>query len=115
MPMKSSTHLSVICVFLFLVFSVLSSFDSQKKNIKLIDATSQKSNSGVKGGINSTEYYFKIKILTSEKINFDSLWIGTKVFNPFIANNKTVVSSQGQSPTYSKNDTITLRISEVTS
>lgn len=91
-------------------YIAISGFTGNKKRAKLISAESQRSVSGIKGGANSTEYYFKVKILTSEKIEFDSLWIGKNVFSPFIKKSQTSVSSE--SPTFSKNDTITLRVSD---
>lgn len=97
-------------IFIFLLHT---SFCIKSDYIKLIEATSKYSASGIKGGTNSTEYYFKIKILTEEKIDFDSLWIEKKVFNPFIANSKPSISNQA--PTFFKNDTITLRVSDLQS
>ena len=86
-------------------------FYNEKENIKLVDATFQLSTSGIQGGANSTEYYFKLKILTPEKIDFDSIWVSNKVFKPFLSNNKPVISDQA--PSFSKNDTIILRISDM--
>lgn len=95
------------------ILLLLASFCIKSDCIKIIEATSKYSASGIKGGINSTEYYFKIKILTEEKMDFDSLWIGKKVFKPFIANSKPSVSNQAL--TFFKNDTITLRVSDLQS
>src|SRR5258708_7398852 len=90
---------------------VLFSFHPKTNYIKLIEASSQRWTSGIQGGGRGTEYYFKIKVLTNEKIDFDSAWIGNKVFKPYLANNKPVISDKPV--TYQKNDTITVRISDL--
>lgn len=96
---------------IFILFSLVSF--CIKSDIKLFEATSQVNKSGIKGGISSVEYYFKLKILTNENIEFDSLWINNKVFKPYLSNNKPSISNQA--PVFLKNDTITLRVSDLQS
>lgn len=99
------------CLLILFFLFFLSSFCKKSESVVLIDATSQYSVSGINGGINSTEYFFKIKIITDEKIDFDSIWIDKKVFTPYLANNKKSISNQP--PSFVKNDTIILRVSDL--
>lgn len=101
------------CLLILFFLFFLSSFCKKSESVVLIDATSQYSASGINGGINSTEYFFKIKILSGKKIEFDSLWIGKKIFKLYFANNKPSVSNQPIS--FGKNDTIILRVSDLSS
>lgn len=80
-----------------------------KSAIKLIEATSQEWQSGVNGGGRGTEYSFKIKILSSKKIEFDSLWINNDVFKISLSNMSKTISNKPIS--FSKNDTIKVRTS----
>jgi hypothetical protein len=97
----------------FLIFSCVlffSSFTSKQSVLKLIDASSEKWISGINGGGSGTEYYLKIKILTAQTIKFDSIWMNDKVFGSYLANNKKSVSNNPT--TFSKNDTVTVRVSD---
>lgn len=98
---------------LLISFSILStSFCSvDKVGVKLLEASSENWTSGMKGGGSGTEYYFKIKILTSEKVVFDSLWINGNSFKTYIANTNKSVSN---SPiVFVKNDIITVKVSDI--
>ncbi|HLF64675.1 MAG TPA: hypothetical protein VI603_13015 [Saprospiraceae bacterium] len=77
----------------------------------LLSATSQSWTAGIPGGGSGTEYYFNVKIKTSRQLLFDSAWINDSAFKIFLAKDKTPVSSEPI--TFSKGDTITLRVSEL--
>ena len=110
-----STPVSVCFCFFFYVsvglFISLSAFHVEKENIKLISANSEISKSGTNGGVSSKEYFFKLKILSTEQIEFDSLWMEKKGFKTYVANNKKGITSQA--PTFSKNDTVIVRVSDL--
>ena len=98
---------------LILSFALLSAIVCQQSNVKLIDASSKKWTSGLQGGGSGIEYYFKIKILTEQKIEFDSLWIKNKSLKTYLANKEKSISNGPIS--FSKNDTIVLRASDLNS
>jgi hypothetical protein len=77
----------------------------------LISATSESWRAGIPGGGSGTEYYFKVKITTSENIKFDSAWINNKHFKVFIAKESTSISNEPIK--FTKDDIITLRISDL--
>lgn len=100
-------------IFILSVSLLIASFSSIKKSpIKLISASSESWSSGTNGGGKGTEYYIKIKILSSNKVEFDSLFINNKGFKTHLANpNKGITSA---AITISKNDTVTVRVSDIT-
>ncbi len=44
-------------------------------------------------GAGSTEYFFKISVVTKEVVSFDSVWIGQKALPVFISKEKNTVTS----------------------
>jgi hypothetical protein len=102
-----------IIIFIVGISLLIVSFSSNKKSpIKLISASSENWLSGTNGGGKGTEYYIKIKILSSNKVEFDSLFTNKKGFKTYLANpNKGITSTP---ITVSKNDTITVRVSDIT-
>ncbi len=110
--MKFETILPIrlLRVLLPLLVIFCCSFIPKKENIQLIDATYENWTSGINGGGSGKEYYIKIKILTENKIVFDALWVNNKSFKTYLANNRKYVSSAPI--TFTKNDTITVRVSE---
>ena len=106
--MKTKIYVTLLLAFGGILFS---SFLCKKYAIKLIDASSQNWVSGIQSGGSGTEYYFKIKILTEQKIDFDSLWVKNESFKTYLANKGNGIS--GKPITFSKNDTITLRASDL--
>lgn len=89
---------------------VSSFFYSSKRVIKEINSYSENWVAGVQGGGRGIEYYFNFKILTADKIEFDTLWINNKAFKTYLQNNKKTVSDKPI--TFSKNDTVVVRASE---
>jgi hypothetical protein len=89
----------------------LKNYSDQSEYFTLISATSESWRAGIPGGGSGTEYYFKLKITTSENIKFDSAWINNKHFKVFIA--KESVSISNEPIKYTKDDIITLRISDL--
>lgn len=85
--------------------------EQKKEYFTLLGATSQSWTAGIPSGGSGTEYYFKIKINTSDKIIFDSAWINNKSFELFIAKETTTISNAPIK--YEKGDIITLRVSDL--
>lgn len=77
----------------------------------LIEAKSKKWTAGIPSGGSGTEYYFKIKITTSEKIKFDSAWVNNKAFQLYISKETSVISNKPIE--YTNGDIIILRISDI--
>jgi hypothetical protein len=102
---------SLIAFTIIFIIGFLYSFTSKQCNVKLIEASVEKRTSGINGGGSSAEYYLKLKILTDQKIKFDSLWMNDNVFITYLANNKKSVSNTPI--TFSKNDTVTVRVSNL--
>ena len=102
---------SLFKMLLFACMLPLSGFSKQKSDVTLVAATYENWTAGINGGGSGKEYYFKIAILSSDKIIFDSLWVGNKSFKTYLSNNKKTISS---SPiVFFKNDTIIVRASEM--
>jgi len=80
-------------------------------DLKLLEARYENRTSGIRGGATGREYFFKVLVLTSDKLTFDSAWMKNYGYDIFIANESTVVSNSAIQ--FSKNDTIILRISDV--
>jgi hypothetical protein len=86
------------------------SFSFRNGDIKLIQCTSEKWVSGIRGGGSGTEFYVKVKINTNKKIVFDSLWVNNRWLSIFLL--KTSKSISQTSITFAKNDTIIVRASQ---
>lgn len=83
--------------------------DTVSSPFSLIESFSQEWTSGIAGGGSSTEYSFRLIMLTSDKIDFDSAWIGKNAFKVYLANTSKVLSNR--SVTVAQNDTATVRVS----
>lgn len=105
-PINSSKlPVLVALTFALLAFSII------KCDLKIVEATSERWNSGINGGGSGTEYYFKIKINTAKNLQFDSVWVNGKCLSTYISNTSLSVS---QNPVnFKKNDMITLRASDL--
>ena len=104
---KPSPYLVNVLLIFAAVFAC--SFNKQKNDVSVVDATYENWTSGVNGGGSGTEYYIRIAILSSNNITFDSLWINKRSYKTYIANSGKGISSAPI--TFAKNDTITLRVS----
>jgi hypothetical protein len=85
--------------------------ETKKKHFTLLSATSQSWTAGIPSGGTGTDYYFKIKINSADKIKFDSAWINNKRFEIFISRETAAISNEQIN--FSKGDNITLRVSEI--
>lgn len=103
---KSSIIFASTCFLLF-------GFSLKQNNVKLIEATSERWSSGQNGGGSGKEYTIKIKILSSAKIEFDSLWINNISLSTFLANDGPAISSGPKN--ISKNDIVIVRCTEINS
>jgi len=91
----------------------ISSYTRQNSDIKLINASCEIRNNGInrtKASSARSEYYFKIKILSKEKVTFDSLWMNGASFKTYLSANQKFIS--GKPVTFAVGDTITVRASE---
>ena len=82
-----------------------------QKHFELLGAYYENHQSGMRGGNSSREYFFKLLILTTDKLNFDSVWMNNKRFKTFITKESAIVNNGGIR--FFINDTITLRISDI--
>jgi hypothetical protein len=83
----------------------------KEEHISVLSATSQSWVAGIPSGGSGTEYYFNTVIHTNRKLVFDTAWIANRAFGLFVSNNSKSISSKPV--TYSKGDTIMLRISDL--
>ncbi len=90
--------------------SKIKKHSSTNAYLELIDAKALRSVSGLRGGGSSTEYFFRIKILSDKKTTFDSIWLNHNSFKTYLANNKKISSNAPIS--FGKNDTVTVRVSD---
>jgi hypothetical protein len=79
--------------------------------LRLLNAEYEEWTAGVKDGGRGTEYYFQLNVATSDQVQFDSAWIGGKVFASFVARPSGPVNNQPVS--FKKGDNITLRVSDL--
>lgn len=106
--------LALFTVFTFACKSVTKTGNNDSMtndSFTLLSATSQSWTAGIPSGGSGTEYYFNVKIKTSHQLLFDSAWINNNAFKIFLSKDKTPVSSEPI--TFSKGDSITLRVSEL--
>ena len=85
--------------------------ENQKDFFILLNATSQDWTAGIPGGGRGTEYYFKIKVNTKDKMLFDTVWVNNKAFGIYISRGKGIISNTPIK--YSYGDTIILRVSDI--
>ena len=85
--------------------------ESKNSFFTLLSATSQSWTSGIPSGGSGTEYFFKIKITTTEKTTFETAWINNKAFEIFIS--KETGSISNVPIKYGNGDTIILRVSDL--
>ena len=85
--------------------------EEKKEYFKLLSSTYESWVAGIPNGGSGTEYYFKTAINTGEKIQFDSLWLRNKSFSIFITKGSKSISDKPI--TFSKGDTIILRVSDL--
>jgi hypothetical protein len=85
--------------------------EKKKDYFTLLSATSQSWTSGIAGGGSGTEYYFKIKVNTADKLLFDSAWVNNKAFQVFIS--KETKSISNEPIKYGNGDVISIRISDI--
>jgi hypothetical protein len=81
--------------------------------LRLLNAEYEEWTAGVKDGGRGTEYYFKLNVATSDKVQFDSAWIGGKVFASYVAHKGMGKPVTTQPVTFKKGDDITLRVSDL--
>lgn len=81
-------------------------------NFTLLESSMQNWVAGTPSGGSGTEYYFKLKINTSKQITFDRAWINNESFEIVVT--KRVSHISNEKITFTKGDTITLRISDLT-
>jgi hypothetical protein len=94
-----------------LELKTIADIENTNNYFKLLSATYENWTAGIPNGGSGTEYYFKIKITTYEKIAFDSVWVNNKAFEIFIFKENGSVSS---SPIkYGNSDIIMLRASDL--
>ncbi len=105
----------LVSFFIFLVIiyacNKKSAPNTSTTNFTLLDASLQNWIAGTPEGGSGTEYYFKLNINTSKKIIFDSVWINNESFKMLVT--KKVSHISNEEITYTKGDTITLRISNL--
>lgn len=85
--------------------------ETKRDYFTLLSATSENWTAGIPSGGSGTEYYFKIKITSSDKIIFDTLWINDNAFETFISKESTSISDKPVQ--YGKGDIITVRVTEL--
>jgi hypothetical protein len=82
---------------------------ASNKLFSVLSATKEKWVAGIPGGGSGTEYSFKIKIATKQKLVFAHLWIDNYKYPLYVANNSALISDKPIE--YSDGDEITLRAS----
>lgn len=73
----------------------------------VLSAQSEEFSAGRRGGERGTEYTLRVKIVSTKKIQFDSLWVGKKALTVYPARLRGPVSSAPV--TFKKGDTIFLK------
>jgi len=85
--------------------------DREKDPFILLHASSQNWTAGIPSGGSGTEYYFAVKINTSDALRFDSAWIHNESFPIFLSNNNASISNEPVK--IIRDDSITLRVSDL--
>ena len=85
--------------------------ESSQEMFTLLSASSKSWISGLPNGDNGIEYYFKVKIHTSQQLSFDSAWINNDVF--IISASKETSTISNRPVTINNGDIITLRITDL--
>jgi hypothetical protein len=85
--------------------------ESLQEMFTLLSASSKSWISGLPDGDNGIEYYFKLKIHTSQQLSFDSAWINNDVFTISISKETSTISNRPV--TINNGDIVTLRITDL--
>ena len=85
--------------------------ESPLEMFTLLSASSKSWISGLPNGDNGIEYYFKLKIHTSQQLSFDSAWINNDVFIISVSKETSIISNRPV--TINNGDIITLRITDL--
>lgn len=85
--------------------------ETKKDFFTLLSAKSQSWTAGIPSGGSGTDYYFKVKINSSDNLKFENAWINNKKFEIFISKETAAVSSEPIK--FTKGDIITLRVSDI--
>lgn len=85
--------------------------ESSHEMFILLSASSKRWISGLPNGDNGIEYYFKLKIHTSQQLSFDSAWINNDVFIISVSKETSTISNRPV--TINNGDIITLRITDL--
>lgn len=76
----------------------------------LLNATSEPWVAGIRGGGSGIEHAFQIFITSDEKLIFEKVWMKENVFDVFVSKNQDATTSDPVQ--YTKNELITVRVSE---
>jgi len=87
--------------------------DSVESHFKLLNASKENWVAGIPAGGRGTEYFFKIKITTQQKLVFADLWVDNYMYSISVANNSASISDKPIE--YGNGDEITLRASVLSS
>jgi len=100
-------------IFIIIIYACnkKTALNTSTSNFTLLDASLQNWDAGIPDGGSGTEYYFKLKINTSKKIIFDSAWINNESFKMVVT--KKVSHISNEEITFTKGDTITLRVTNL--
>lgn len=85
--------------------------ESSHEMFILLSASSKSWISALPNGDNGIEYYFKLKIHTSQQLSFDSAWINNDVFIISVSKETSTISNRPV--TINNGDIITLRITDL--
>jgi hypothetical protein len=95
------------CIYILAVaFLVCSSYNFQIEDIRVVGATCRRSRNGINRGGYESEYLLKTVILSSKRIEFDSLWMHNKPLKTYLASNRKGISNAPI--TFSMGDTVTV-------
>jgi hypothetical protein len=83
----------------------------RRSDIILLDSYYEQNTPGPRGAPKSTEYFFKIRLNTNNKVLFDSVWIADSCFPVFVSPLSGPISSTPTS--HKKNDVILVRASSL--
>jgi hypothetical protein len=99
------------CIYILAVaFLLCSSYKAQIEDIRIVEATCRRSRNGINLGGYGSEYLLKTVILSSKKIEFDSLWVHNKPLKTFLASNRRGISNAPV--TFRMGDTVTVMASD---
>jgi hypothetical protein len=87
--------------------------NERRSGIVLLDSYYERNTPGLLGVPTSTEYFFKVRLNTVEKVLFDSIWIAGRCLPVFVSPLSGPIYSTPI--TYKKNDMILVRASTLSS